>query len=552
MQIRNKTSVFSYIFETRSRRPAVRKNMLVFTGRRIVRFAIVLIITFTGFSFGFTKWGPKGIAVADAKETQKVSLNLNGEESKICEKIRMVKWKTDDPDTTDWLLSFVGSFIQDEVALDVAEALALRADPRVFNAVSDIHGWFEWARPKGTIRSEARTHIAKVMVIHYAIYPPAREEVATYLVTSIPLAKGLNKGNDFSYWQGFSSAAFIGNQTLRELIERVQYLRGANSDGTEIHLVRYAQPLIEELLPGFDLTIRHGLDLYQSFQARRKRNYRGSYKNRQEVTDKDIANAENAILTPSPKGMNLEKAIAILLERSQFTREKRYHARLLELLDKENTSIKGKWAIISAFGSDSEIPEDVQKRLLEIIDHGDEALVIATARALRWKKDVPIEPLIKRRTATRKEGIKFELENVLASNPDPRVAPVLAEALIEMKTEGNIIRFQHRIDNLKLWYVLLGNDRDDILTETSKYLTPERCRGLIAWFRDTTSFKFYIAPIYIGSGWLSKNTLNINDTEIAGKMLPQQIRETLSALSKNGRLAHLDYSELAEALRFSP
>ena len=277
------------------------------------------------------------------------------------------------------------------------------------------------------------------MVMHYAIYPPARKEIASYLVTSIPLAKGLDKSNDFSYWQGFSSAAFIGNETLQALIERVQYLRGANSDGTEIHLVRYAQPLIEDLLPGFDLTtIRHGHDLYQSFQARRKRNYRAPYKNRQEVTDKDIVNAEKAFLNPSPWYMNLEDAVAVLLEGSQFTRDQKYHARLVELLHDGNTGNKAKRAIIAAFGNDSEMPEDVRKLLLDIITHGDEELVVGAARALRWKKIVPVEPLVKRWLATRKDEIKFELENALASIPDPRVSPCFSQS--DNRDEG---REQH-------------------------------------------------------------------------------------------------------------
>lgn len=505
--------------------------------RGFLRLAIKSLIIIAGVLFNFIKWDSREVASADANETLNIPLNLKGESKKNWVKIQKIKWRSDDPETTDWLLTFVGSFMPDELALAVAEALALRADPRVFTAVSDIHGWFEWARQKGTIRNEARTHIAKMMVIHYAIYPPARKEVATYLVTSIPLAKGLDKGNDFSYWQGFSSAAFIGNEALRELIERVQYLRGANSDGTEIHLVMYAQPLIEDLLPGFDLTIRDGLELYKSFQARRKGKYRGPQKNRQEVTDKDVANAEKAILNPSPWGMNLEDAVAVLLERSPFTCEEKYHSRLLELLHDGNTSNKGKRAIIAAFGSNSEMPEDVRKKFLEIIAHGDESLLVGAARALRWKIDVPVEPLIKRWLATTKDEIKFELENALASIPDPRVAPVLAEAIITMKAEGSIIRFQRRIDNLKLWYVLLGNDRDDILTPVSKHLTPDRFNDLIDWFRDTTSFKFYISPIYIGNGWLSRNNEYPEDSGIAAKLLPNQIREILSDVSKNGRLA---------------
>ena len=542
MQIRNTKLVFDDISKTANRRPACQQYMEGWTRRGFVRFARNSLITIAGFSLGLTKWGPRIAAAADTNEALKVPLNLKGEDRENWVKIQKIKWQADDPETTDWLLSFVGSFMPDEVALAVAEALSLRADLRVFTALSNILGWFEWARPNGIIRNEARTHIAKVMVMHYAIYPPARKEIISYLVTSIPLAKGLDKSNDFSYWQGFSSAAFIGNESLQALIERVQYLRGANSDGTEIHLVRYAQPLIEDLLPGFDLTIRHGHDLYQSFQARRKRNYRVPYKNRQEVTDKDIVDAEKAILNPSPGCMNLEDAVAVLLERSQFTREQKYHVRLVEFLHDGNIGNKAKRAIIAAFGNDPEMPEDVRKILLDIIAHGDEALVVGAAKALRWKNSVPVEPLVKRWLATSKDEIKFELENALASIPDPRVTPVLAKAIIGMKAESNIIRFQRRIDNFKLWYVLLGSDRDGILTAVSKYLTPNRLNDLIGWFRDTASFRFFISPIYIGSGWLSRNKGYMEDSEIAAKLVPQKIRETLSAVSQNDHLASLSFS----------
>ena len=108
--------------------------------------------------------------------------------------------------------------------------------------------------------------------------------------------------------------------------------------------------------------------------------------------------------------------------------------------------------------------------------------MVGAARTLRWKKSVPVELLVKRWLATRKDEIKFELENALASIPDPRVAPVLAMAIIGMKAENNIIRFQRRIDNFKLWYVLLGSDRDGILTSVSKYLAPDRLNDLKDWF----------------------------------------------------------------------
>lgn len=532
MKIIKSKFVFGDMSETAYKITAFQKQIIGWTRRGFIRFVINQITILAGISFGLTRCGTMSMTIADRNETQTGPLNLKKEDREDLVNIQKIKWQTNDPETTDWLLSFAGSFMSDDVAFSVAEALALRADPRVFSALSKIHGWFEFAKPKGIIQNEGRTHMAKVMVIHYAVYPPAREEIVSYLVTSIPLAKGLDKENDFSYWQGFSSAAFIGNESLRELIVRVQYLRGANSDGTEIHLVRYAQPLIADLLPGFNMTIRHGHDLYQSFQARRKRNYRTPYKNRQEVSDKDVANAEKAILNPTMQDINLEDAVAALLERSQFTIEQRYHVRLVELLNNSSIGNKAKRAIIAAFGNDPEMPDDVQRLLLDIITHGDEDLVVGAARALRWKNSVPVDPLIKRWLATNENEIKFELENALASIPEPQIAPVLAKAILGIKPKSNIIRLQRRVDNFKLWYVLLGSNRDGILATELKCLSPDSLKGLIGWFRDTSSFQFYISPIYIGSGWLSRNKAYMEDIEIADKLVPQNIREMLYKVSQ--------------------
>ena len=118
------------------------------------------------------------------------------------------------------------------------------------------------------------------MVMHYAVYPSAREHVINFLVTVVPTPNNkLNRYNCFGRWQGLSGADFIGNEALRDLILFVQRLREWNGDGSEIDVRKMTEPVIRGIMPEFPLTLVSGGAMYNDWRARRKSGQRYERKN---------------------------------------------------------------------------------------------------------------------------------------------------------------------------------------------------------------------------------------------------------------------------------
>jgi hypothetical protein len=149
------------------------------------------------------------------------------------------------------------------------------------------------------------------------------------------------------------------------------------------------------------------------------------------------------------------------------------------------------------------------------------------AKALRWKRGIPTEPLLTKWLHTEDYQVKIELEGALATIPNPKVFPVLLKALCETKQQSeNIVK--RRIDNLKLWYVLLGNERDAFMADILKNLPQEKQGSVIFWLRDTSTFAFFREPPRIAKGWFA--TIEDKSDGIS-PIVPQEIREIFISLS---------------------
>ena len=450
--------------------------------------------------------------------------------SEEMEKISKIKWDTGRPETTEKLLEYLEHWQEDDVQYAVAEALALRDDSRVFGALMEVYS--NLRRGRRTIkaakeRSSVKIKISKFMVIYYAACPSMRHSVINFLVTVVPSPSNqLNRVNCYGHWQGLSGADFIGNESLRELIIFVQRLREWNGDGSEIDVRKMTQPVIKDILPEFPLTLINGRTIYYDWQMRRK-GQRFVRKNWQKVTDDDIAEAEITIFEKDASDGKLINAVQVLLEASPFTREERYQRRLMELLNDSKRGDSLKRTIIAAFGSEMVMPDDVRDILLRFINQGSEELVIGAAKALRWKRGVPVEPLIERRQVADDYQVKIELESALATITDGRIFPILLKAICETKPHSeNIIK--RRVDNLKLWYVLLGNERDDLMASLLNDLPQEKQDSLIFWLRDTSTFAFFRGPPGVAHGWFA--TIEDKSDGIS-PLVPQEIREIFISLS---------------------
>ena len=446
------------------------------------------------------------------------------------EKISKIKWDTGNPATTEKLLAYLDHWQEDDVQYAVAEALALRDDSRVFGAFMEVYSNLRpghRAIKAAKERSSVKIKISKLMVIYYAACPSMRHSVINFLVTVVPSPSNrLNRVNCYGHWQGLSGADFIGNETLRELIIFVQRLREWNGDGSEIDVRKMTEPVIRGIMPEFPLTLVNGLAMYNDWMARRQ-GQRFDRKNWQKVTDEDIAEAEITIFEKDASDRKLINAVQVLLEASPFTREERYQRRLMELLNDSKRGDSLKRTIIAAFGNEMVLPDDVRDVLLRFINQGSEELVIGAAKALRWKQGVPVEPLPERWQVADDYQVKIELEGALATIPNSKVFPALLKALCEPKTQSEKI-VKRRVDNLKLWYVLLGNERDSVIAGLLKNLPQEKQATVIFWLRDTSAFSFFREPPRVASGWFA--TMG-DKSEGMSLLVPQEIREIFNLFS---------------------
>jgi hypothetical protein len=408
--------------------------------------------------------------------------------------------------------------------------LALRDDSRVFGALMEVYSTLR--RGGRTIkaakeRANVRIKISKFMVIYYAACPSMRPSVINFLVTVVPTPSyTVNRINCYGSWQGLSGAAFIGNESLRDLIIFVQRLREWNGNGSEIDVRKMTEPVIKDILPEFLLTLINGGAIYSDWLARRQ-GQRYDRKNWQKVTDDDLSEAEITIFAKDASDGKLINSVQVLLEASHFTREERYQRRLMELLNDSKRGDSLKRTIIAAFGSEMVLPDDVRDILLRFINQGSNDLVIGAAKALRWKQGVPVEPLLERWQVADDYQVKIELENALASIPNSMVFPVLLKAICETKPQSeNMVK--RRVDNLKLWYVLLGNDRDSIMAGLLKNLPQEKQATVIFWLHDTSAFSFFREPPRVASGWFA--TIEDKSDGIS-LLVPQEIKEIFISLS---------------------
>ena len=493
-------------------------------------FAVLLLVAFVSIFQTSCGHAPENrndktstkVKIPTANETPAVSEEL--------EKISKIKWDTGNPATTEKLLGYLDHWQEDDVQYAVAEALALRDDSRVFGTLMEVYS--NLRRGRRTIkaakeRSSVKINISKFMVIYYAACPSMRPSVINFLVTVVPSPSyAVNRVNCYGHWQGLSGAAFIGNESLRDLIIFVQRLREWNGNGSEIDVRKMTEPVIKDTLPEFPLTLINGRTIYYDWLARRQ-GQRFDRKNWQKVTDDDIAEAEITIFEKDASDGKLINAVQVLLETSLFTREERYQRRLMELLNDSKRGDSLKRTIIAAFGSEMVLPDDVRDVLLSFINQSSKELVVGAAKALRWKEGVPVDPLMQRWRTTDNYQVKIELENALASIPNSKVFPILLKALCEPKPQSeNIVK--RRVDNLKLWYVLLGNERDAIMTSLLKNLPQEKQSTVIFWLRDTSAFSFFREPPSVAHGWFA--TIEDKSDGIS-PLVPQEIREIFISLS---------------------
>ena len=179
--------------------------------------------------------------------------------SEELENISKIKWDTGNPATTEKLLTYLHHWQEDDVQYAVAEALALRADSRVYSTLRKVYSKLRSGRRGFNVKNEKmeiKIIISKFMVMYYAVYPSAREHVINFLVTVVPTPDNkLNRYNCFGHWQGLSGADFIGNEALRDLILFVQRLREWNGDGSEIDVRKMTEPVIRGIMPEFPLTL---------------------------------------------------------------------------------------------------------------------------------------------------------------------------------------------------------------------------------------------------------------------------------------------------------
>jgi hypothetical protein len=491
---------------------------------------IIAFLPILEFAYGhFTKISSESYSTTNMEpnsiETLEVLNQIN--------EIEQLKWETLNPKHTEKLLTILDNSQDDQVQYTTAEALALRDDQRVFDALVKTYSKLRKGRKSYETteeRTDIKIKISKFMVIHYAVCPTARSQIINFLVTIVPSPSNkLNRFNCYGHWQGLSGADFIGNQALRDLILFVQKLREWNGDGSEIDLRKMSEEVIIGMLPSFPKTLTSGNVNNYDFKMRRQYGLRPERKNWDKITDEDIKIANNVLFEKDTDEKALLWAINVLIETYPFISDSKYHSRLIELLNDAKRSDSLKRAIVAVLGSEIALSEDTIDILLRYVNEANEELVIGAAKALRWKQGIPVDPLLNGWKNTNNDHVKTEIESALATIPDKKVFTHLLKALFQTKFESVTI-LRRRLDNLKLWYVMIGNERNQIINSIIKDLPPQKQDSVIFWLRDTSSFAFFKVPPRIAAGWFTTKEDNSKDIPF---LIPKEISEILSMITVN-------------------
>lgn len=497
-------------------------------------FVILLIGSFLGFFLAL-----KVCADDTQFDRPHAQESLTDKDRNYLLEIEGLKWQVINPDTTQKLTAYIDQKYSDEIIFAATDALALRADPDVFGllqkalriSIAGKSGENSEKVRKEKISAVIRT--AKNLVIFSAVYPPLRKAICYLLVYKIANWRiPITRWNAQAHWQGLSGADFIGNEALRNMIMTAQVSREADGDGSEYDYWKMIDPIIKSFFPEFPTILLSGVTIYNDWQARRK-GFRIGHKreNPHAITPKILEKAKIDIFDSNSRDSALIKSVHSLLEESSFTLEEAYRNRLIELLKDSSRGDNLKQTIIAAFGNEPELHSDVQNVLLQFVEQSNDKIVIAAAKALRWKKDVPIAILLNRWEKTENEEVRIALESSIATIKNQSVFFVLMNAIrvCDQNSATYEIDLIRRIDNLKLWYVLLGNERDDVISPLLRKATTMEHNLILSWLRDTSTFKFYRDPPRVADGWFTRIT---DSNDMVNRLLPPDIRRLFIKLTE--------------------
>jgi hypothetical protein len=324
-----------------------------------------------------------------------------------------------------------------EVQLEAARALALHADFFVIPTYKEV-----FLRYRGS--TTFLEHFIPLLALNYTVNPAARLKILYFLYNlSVRLTpkKTLNL-SDSAIEQATSAFRFLGNIAFRNYIIKLnEALTEAHQDRSVAAYQQELQYLIGELYPPF-LNVRLGGISTERFP------------------DTKVIESWRAQLS---SGSDEDKINALInLHRVSFL----YFEPLLGML--KNASLELQRAIVPILGNNIAFTPDIQSVMLNYLDDKDDHLVIAAAKALRFKENLPAQDILKimERHRKRDPALGQRLDDILLStlvSEDAALADVFAVLVWNMfNTESSNKKDKiKRIIEIRIWYWRLSNNRKD-------------------------------------------------------------------------------------------
>jgi hypothetical protein len=150
---------------------------------------------------------------------------------------------------------------------------------------------------------------------------------------------------------------------------------------------------------------------------------------------------------------------------------------------------------LSIIGSYPELSPDEQNMLVKhLLENTENDLVLSAARGLRFRNNLPAEKILYFLSEKKKEDAQLGqyLEDLLLSSLNSQDAfRELVNSLV-MTHPKDIKNIRRRAEELRIWYLGLGGNRDQIVRQGTSLLAKKTQDSIIEWLRNISMMHIWV------------------------------------------------------------
>lgn len=378
--------------------------------------------------------------------------------------------------------------------------------------------------------------IIQLMSINYCINEQARESILNFFSTRLPFL-GQRITHIEIHREMYSGLLLFGNSSYRLIRKFLRTAQLANVGGPEMASEFFAGTLIQRVDPRFepfkddrfatpdgkavdkakvheDFMVRrfHGnthaiaLTSYDHFSRKTPeqalRDFEmfaiepskiASWRGNLGEWQKKLSDWQNAYKMEDPR--NRIAALLNLDEIEPLTDQPIYRSIMFDMLEKDNLEVQ--LTILSILGSPQDIDPEIQAILLKYLKSPNKELALAAARGLRFRKfsHEEEEYILDVIAQTRDLDLRQNLgDEVLSSLDSPKAFNAIVLSYILTPTKSSIL-VRNRVNEVHLWYLMRGDDRDERLRQIFHFFPSEQQQQaqnfLTKWIRNISKIEIF-------------------------------------------------------------